>query len=648
MRHDDYQAALDRLQNAAQAYYHGDTLEMTDADYDDLLRQVAAYERDNGLSSSITSRVAAGTTAEGADYQHAHPMLSLDNAMAGTGDLDNWLRKSSADTLFAVEPKLDGLAISATYESGQLTAVATRGDGVTGELVTSRASQVAGLPQQLAEPFTGEIRGELVLTETDFVEANQLRELHGDRPFANPRNGAAGALRGADSRNYVIPLSFGAYGVAGTGMTSHVAAMRHIETLGVQTARQLCGFNHRTFTIADVQAEIDRIEAARFSLPAAIDGAVVKLDDLSTYESLGATSKAPRWAVAYKYAAQEVSTVLEDIVLQVGRTGVLTPVALVAPVNVAGVTVTRSTVSNPTQVELKGLRVGATVILRRAGDVIPEIVDVIRDDTYDRLPVWTAPTACPICNADLDYDSVRVRCSTRGACVSRERIIYAASRKCYDIEGLSAATVDLLLDNGLIADFADLYALTERDLIPLDRVGDRKAQNLVAAIQGSKTQPLDRFLTSLGIETFGRSLSRRVVAQHPTLDQVLALSERELAAIEGIGPSRAASIIDGFNDRADLITKMVAAGLRTDAEQAVTPVDSAVAGKKVVVTGSLPGYTRDGVRDAVEALGAISTSSVSKSTDLLVIGEKPGASKVTKAAELGIPTMSAAEFLALM
>lgn len=644
-----YRSALETLRSAAAAYYHGSDLLLADHEYDKLLRDVAAYEAEHGLTSDVTSRVAAGTSADGADHRHATPMLSLANAMHGTGELDAWLARGAADTIYAVEPKLDGLAASATYVAGRLTTVATRGDGITGEDVTSRAANVAGLPTHLGVDIDIEIRGEIVLTESDFEEANRLREANGDTPFANPRNGAAGALRGAAGRSYDIPMTFGAYGVAGDQFTSHADAMEAIAGWGVTTARHLCGFTPATFTGVDaVTSEIGRIEQQRFQLPVAIDGAVVKLDDMSAYSGLGATSKAPRWAIAYKYAPQEVASTLVAIDLQVGRTGVITPVAVIEPVDVAGVTVTRTTVSNPTQVAVKGLRVGAKVLVRRAGDVIPEICGVIRDDQYDALDEWKPPTVCPNCAAPLTYESIRVRCSSGGTCVNSTRIEYAVSRKCYDIEGLSGQTIDALLDAGLINDFADLYSLSVDDLLPVDRMGARKAQNLVDAIAASTDQPLDRFLTSLGIETFGTTLSRRVTAVYTTLDEVLALSVEDLAAIDGIGLSRAESIVAGLTDRRPLIDKMVAAGLRTTADVIEVTGDLPLVGKKVVVTGTVPGLGRDEAKVAVERLGGTPASSVSKATDLLVVGSGAGGSKVAKAEQFGVATMSADEFLTLL
>ena len=644
----EYLTALEALKEAANAYYHGSDMVMTDQDYDKLFREVVAYETTNGLSSEITSQVAAGTSSDGADVTHKTPMLSLDNAMAGTNELADWFERLGDDSGLVVEPKLDGLALSLTYEAGKLVMVATRGDGRVGEDVTERARGAAGIPDNLGVDLDIEIRGEIVLTETDLEAANELREANGDRPFANARNGAAGALRGATGREYRIPLSFGAYGVVGGDYKTHNEAMEAVAGLGVQTARAMCGMDVEEYDGLDaVQDAIDALEEKRFeSLPVAIDGAVIKVNDVAKHGVMGSTSKAPRWAVAYKYAAQEVATTLVDIVIQVGRTGVLTPVAIVAPVEVAGVVVERATCSNPSQVAAKGLRVGGQVILRRAGDVIPELVAPLRDETYDGLQDWEAPTVCPTCAGPIDKSSLRWRCESRGACAAGRHIQYFASRKAYDIEGLSEKRIEQMLDAGLIVDAADLFTLTAASIANLDRMGVKSAENLISEIEKAKGQPLDRLLVSLGIETLGTSFSRRIVAKYPTLDEVLALSVEELAHIDGIGPNRAAEIHSGFSAKTELIEKLVSAGVRTDANSVAVVSDSPLSGKKVCVSGSVPGMTRDEAKIAVERLGGVAVGSVSKNTDVLVAGEGAG-SKLAKAESLGVRVMEAEEFATL-
>lgn len=648
MTDEEYAAAVRGLTEAAQAYYHGEEPILTDDEYDRLYRAVRDFENERGISSPLTSRVAGGTRTASADVVHATPMLSLDNAMAGGEELHDWFARVGVRAGFAVEPKLDGLAASATYEAGVLVRIATRGDGRIGEDVTERARGITGLPERLGEPVSIDVRGEIVLTDDDLARANENRVAHGDTPFSNPRNGAAGALRGATGRTYTIPMTFGAYAVVGDGCTTHTESMRGIEAMGIMTARRLCGLEHiEAADAAAVVAEIDVIEKRRFNdLPVAIDGAVVKVNNYDTCRTMGATAKAPRWAIAYKYSAQEVVTTLRDIELHVGRTGVITPVAVLDPVEVGGVIVERTTVSNPHQVGVKQLRVGATVVVRRAGDVIPEIVSVRIDDTYHELDEWVAPVVCPRCQSPIDTSSIRWRCITRGACSPIAQIAHFASRKCYDIEGLSHKRIEAMVDAGLIVDGGDLFTLTASDIASLDRMGPRSADTLIAEIKKAKQQPLDRLLVSLGIDTLGTTLSRRIVQQWSDLDAILRIGVEELSSIDGIGSERAEAIVSGLQQRRMLIDKLVAAGVCTTAETPTRTQSGPLSGLKVCVSGSVPGMSRDEVQRRVEELGGHCVSSVSAATGLLVAGAGAG-SKLAKAHSLGVRVMNGAEFAAL-
>ncbi|MCP4845251.1 MAG: NAD-dependent DNA ligase LigA [Actinomycetia bacterium] len=651
----DYTAAVARTAEAAGAYYDGDAVLMDDHDYDTLLRRIEATEAVNPdwvEGMSVIDQVAAGG-ASGGDVTHVEPMLSLDNAMYGTGELDAWFDRS-ADLVgrvdgYAVEPKLDGLAASLTYVDGRLVLIATRGDGRTGEDVTGRARHAAGIPSTLSEPLSLEVRGELVMTDEDFEAANNLRLAHGDTPFVNPRNGTAGAVR-ALHKAYKTPLSFGAYSAHRCEMSdgSHVDAMGRLADLGFTTARTLCGRSQQVFaTPEEAAAEVAAIGEARAGMGVGIDGAVIKFDAGSNRNAAGSTSKAPRWAIAYKYAADTRLTRLNAITIQVGRTAKLTPVAELEPVFVGGAMVSRATLSNPGQVAAKGLRVGDMVWVRRAGDVIPEITGFSAEHRSEDSVDWESPVECPRCSSAIDKSSLNWRCAAR--CTGVEQLVYFCSRKAMDIEGLSQERLAVLLEAGLVTDAADLYSLDPAALAELPRMGAKSAANLVAEINASRSQPLDRLLTALGIDALGTSLSRRIAKQFQDLASVQAAGVDAIAGVDGLGPVRAKAVVDGLAGHADLLARLVAVGLRTDAEAVavVEVADNPIAGKKVCVSGSVPGLTRDQAKVAVESLGGTSVGSVSKNTGLLVAGDGAG-SKLAKAESLGVEVMDAADFAALL
>ncbi len=651
-----YNDAVASAGQAADAYYNGDSLTMDDHEYDLLLRSITATAAVNPswvVDVSLTDQVAAGR-ATGGDVVHVEPMLSLDNAMYGTDELVNWFTRSAGlvDTVegYAVEPKLDGLAASVTYVDGKLTLIATRGDGRTGEDITSRAAHATGIPVVLPEPLSIEVRGEIVMTDSDFAEANETRLAHGDAAFVNPRNGTAGAVR-ALHKEYTLPLSFGAYSVHQHDMAdgSHVASMLALEGLGFTTARSLCGRQQATFaTPGEATAEVEALGSERSTCGVGIDGAVVKFDSGANRAAAGTTSKAPRWAVAYKYAADTRLTRLNAISIQVGRTGALTPVAELEPVFVGGVTVTRATISNPGQVTAKDIRVGDMVWVRRAGDVIPEITGASMEHRSEDSKPWEAPTACPDCGSGINTSSKRWRCDVPCADPVK-RFQHFCSRKAMDIEGLSEERISRIVAAALVVDVADLYTLSESDLAALPRMGTKSAGNLIAEIEKSKAQPLDRVLTSLGILWLGTSLGRRIATAFGTLDAVRNAGLDEIASVEGIGSVRGKTIVDGLEINSDLLDRLVEAGINTEAEvvERVEVDENPITGKKVCVSGSVPGMTRAEAKVAVERLGGTATGSVSKNTDVLVAGDGAG-SKLAKAESLGVVVMEAADFAALL
>jgi DNA ligase (NAD+) len=647
----EYLDAVERAGSAAAKYYDTDELELDDAVYDELIARIAASEtlhpawRRGELTTSV-----AGGASSGGDITHDTPMLSLENAM-DLDELDAWWARF--DTLsgtadVCVEPKLDGLAISAKYRDGELVLLATRGDGVSGEEVTAKAAMVSGLPSRISDRATIEVRGEIYMTDSDFAAANLERERIGKKLFVNPRNAAAGALRNQNlAERY--PLSFAAYDLVGG--EAHDGAMDQLEGLGFTTARRVAGIDTPRLSGLDaVRAVIEGLGTRRATLGFAIDGAVVKAAECDVRDRLGKTAKAPRWAIAYKYPADARITVVRDIVLQVGRTGVITPVAELEPVFVGGTTISRATLSNPSEVARKDVRVGDSVWVRRAGEVIPEIVAVELSRRLATSAVWVPPTCCPRCSGSIDISSKRWRCEDR-SCGNAEAITFFASRKAMDIDGLGELVVARLLEAKLVATPSDLYTLTVSDVAGLERMGETSAQNLVDAIEASKQRPLGAVICSLGIAMVGSRLGKELSRHYPTLGDLLNVDETTLSGIDGIGAVRAARIVADVEELADEIRALVAHGVGVSAPSADTTAaeagTGALSGKTVVITGSIPGFTRTGAEAAAERLGAKIAGSVSKNTDLLIYGEKAG-SKLAQAEKLGVATMGGESFTQLV
>ncbi|MEE6263789.1 NAD-dependent DNA ligase LigA [Plantactinospora sonchi] len=682
----DYATALAEIRSAAAEYYNGAELAMDDATYDALLARVVATETahpDWKADDSPSELVAAGVGVVG-DVVHSEPMLSLDNVF-GADALGRWavrLEKLLGRPVagYTVEPKIDGLAIAARYVDGRLTQVATRGDGRAGEDVTTQARRAVGLPEQLGEPVTMEIRGEVFMTDADFARANELRTGHGEPPFAHPRSAAAGTLRAQD-RAYDAPLSFLAYsvhglpdGVAGTDPLPHSAIMAYVERLGVATTAgsaagmPLCG------TLDEVLAAVEALYARRGELGFGIDGAVVKADSPADRELAGSGTRAPRWGVAYKFPADTRTTTLLRIEVQVGRTGVITPVAVLAPVQVGGVTVTSATLHNFDDLVRRNVRAGDTVFVRRAGDVIPEVTGAKLDERPADSAPYEPPVDCPRCGGEIDRSQKRWRCVQGRACGARESLAYYAARDSMDIEGLGSKIIDLLVDARLVTDPGDLYALAPETLVTLDRLGDVSARKLVANIDASRAQPLSRVLTGLGVRMTGRSMSRRLARHFGTMEALLGASVTDLQQVEGVGPERAVTIAAELVELTPVINKLAGhhvnmtepgvtgpptgadgtAGDETHGGDPGTPSASALPLRRpdgtpmtVVVTGSVPGLTRNEGNEAVERLGGRSSGSVSKKTDLVVVGEGAG-SKAEKATTLGVPVLAAERFAELL
>ncbi|GAA3780660.1 NAD-dependent DNA ligase LigA [Plantactinospora mayteni] len=676
-----YDAAIAEIRSAAADYYNGADLAMDDATYDALMARVVATEAAQPgwkTGDSPSELVAAGAGLVG-DVVHSVPMLSLDNVF-GEEELARWAAR--LDKLlgrpaagYTVEPKIDGLAIAARYVDGRLTQVATRGDGLAGEDVTPQARRAAGLPEQLGEPLTVEIRGEVYMTDADFAEAQVMRTGHGEPAFAHPRSAAAGTLRAQD-RAYDAPLSFLAYAVHGlddadgaTEPRPHSATMAYVESLGVATTAGSPAGMPLCTTIEEVLAVVETLYARRGELGFGIDGAVIKADHPADRELAGSGTRAPRWGIAYKFPADTRTTTLLSIEVQVGRTGVITPVAVLAPVQVGGVTVTSATLHNFDDLVRRNVWAGDTVFVRRAGDVIPEITGAKLDERPADATAYEPPTRCPRCDGEIDRSQKRWRCTQGRACGARESLSYYAARDSMDIEGLGSKIIDLLVSAGMVTDPADLYDLDPATLATLERLGETSARKLVANIEASKKQPLSRVLTGLGVRMTGRSMSRRLARHFGTMEALLAASVTDLQEVEGVGPERAVTIAAELVELAPVVEKLTAREVNMTEPgvpgQAATaegegegdpevPTATALPLRRpdgtpmtVVVTGSVPGLTRNEGNEAVERLGGKSSGSVSKRTDLVVVGEGAG-SKAEKAVDLGVRVMPAERFAELL
>jgi DNA ligase (NAD+) len=648
---EEYLAAVNTAGRAAEAYYHGEGSDLDDATYDALIRGIAAAETthpDWRVEHALLDAVAAGTAPVG-DVVHAAPMLSLDNVFSST-ELADWVAgrgRMTPVSSFCVEPKFDGLSVAATYRDGTLVRLATRGNGQAGEDVTYAKDRLVNLPSTLTAALDVEVRGEVLFSRSDFEAANAARVASGKNPYVNARNAAAGALR-AEKLDYDVTLSFFAHGQVGLAAGSHAEALGHLAASGIPVGAAELPLVTCDVTDA-VVAAVEAIAAARTSLPFEIDGAVVKVNRLEEQEQLGFSSRAPRWGIAVKFPAEEVYGTVAAIEVQLGRLGTITPVAKLDPaVFVGGTHVSSVTLHNFDDLVKRDVRVGDTVVVRRAGDVIPEIVRVrLEDRPEDRAP-YAAPQVCPRCGGAIDRSQVRWRCTRGRECGLVETLVYAASRDALDIEGLGEKVVAQLVAGGIVSDVADLFTLDQAQLAGLERMGELSARNIVERITAAKSQPLHRVFTALGVRMTGRSMSRRLARRFGTMDALRSAGPDVLAAVDGVGPERAATIVEELAELAPVIDKLAAAGVNLTEPDNAARSDGPLAGKTVVVTGNLGSLTRLEAQTAVERLGGKAASSVSKRTDLLVIGDAAGVSKVVKAAELAITTMSGKEFLELL
>src|SRR3954452_20142661 len=636
-------------------YYRDDEPEVSDAEFDALVRELQELADEHpalDTADSPLEEVGAPPSATFAPVRHIVPMLSLDNAF-DREELAAWYarieRVITDPVAFVGEPKLDGLAISLLYEGGRLVRGATRGDGQTGEDVTANVATIASIPERLqggSIPARLEVRGEVFMPLASFAELNRRQGDAGDRLFANPRNAAAGSLRQKDPRITASrDLAFDAYQL---GVQEGVPALAsHHETLGWLRDLGLPVNEHieQLASLDDVYEFCERVEANRHSYGYDIDGAVVKVDDHAQRNELGFTSRAPRWAIAFKFPPEEKTTVLNGIMVSIGRTERATPFGQLEPVFVGGSTVGLATLHNQDEVARKDVRVGDTVIVRKAGDVIPEVVGPVLAKRKKGARKWKFPTHCPVCHqpfvrpaGEADTRCVNVDCPAQRV----QRIVFFAGRSAMDIEGLGEERVTQFVEAGLLNDAADVYHLTVERLVTLERIGERSAQLLVDAVEASKSRPLAKLLVGLGIRHVGPSAAQALARELGSLEAIAAATLEKLAVVPGVGGVIAESVVAFFaNERnRDFVRRLVTAGVNVLGPERVEIVTDgpSLAGLTFVITGTLPSMTRDETQAELEARGGKVTGSVSKKTSYVVVGASPG-SKLAKAEQLGVPIL---------
>ncbi|KOX26949.1 MULTISPECIES: NAD-dependent DNA ligase LigA [unclassified Streptomyces] len=666
----EYEAAVQRLREASHTYYGAGYSLMDDAAYDRLRLAVLDWEAEHPAEAapdSPTDLVADGAAPAG-DVAHTARLLSLDNVFAPEqlvawgASLQRRLGHEPAGG-FTVEPKMDGAAVAARYRDGRLVQVITRGDGTHGEDVSHVIGTVVGLPEQLPVPATFEARGEVLFTQEQFEAANEIRAAHGGGVFANPRNGTAGTLRAKD-RPYRLAMTFWAYGaVELDGVPFLPAGAGHAETLaavaraGVRTTADTPAGLHTVATLAEAQERVDAIAALRASLPFGIDGVVVKADSATEQATAGFGTRFPYWAVAYKLPAVERQTVLQDVFWEVGRTGVLAPTAVLAPVELDGSTVTRATLHNPADILRRDLHIGDTVTVYKAGDIIPRVqAAVVELRPGDAVPV-PLPRECPHCGGEIDKSQERWRCAKGTACALAPLIEYAAGRDILDIDGLGRKYVDALIASGDVGDVADLFTLTEEQLATASGSAKRGAR-LAEQIRIARSRPLSRVFCALGIPGTGRSMSRRIAAHFGTMEAIRAADADTLQDVEGIGPEKAPVVVGQVAALAPVIDKLIAAGVTMTEprpERAEDAVEGPLSGKTVVVTGRmtgpLDGWGRSEMGALIEKAGGRVGGSVNSRTTFLVAapaaGGKPS-SKAVKAREAGVEVLTPEDFAALV
>lgn len=659
----DIKARMDELINQinyhSNKYYNDDAPEISDYEYDNLMKELIKIEEENPRikrADSPSSRVGGKPLDKFTQITHKIPMLSLSNAYSDKDlkDFDKRVRELADDSVeYVVEFKIDGLSVGLTYKNGVFEKGATRGNGVVGEDITENLRTVKTIPLKINDTEEVVVRGEVYISKQNFEKINELQEEQGLQLFANPRNLAAGTLRQLDSKlTAKRPLDifiFNLEYIENTNLKSHSESLEYLKNLGfkVSTDYKVC---------SNIEGVIEHIEywtENRSKLPFEIDGMVIKVNDLQQREVMGYTAKSPRWAIAYKFPAEQKKTKLIDIIVEVGRTGTITPTAILEPVRLAGTTVSRATLHNEDYINEKDIKIGDTVLVQKAGDIIPQVVQVVKDDRDGNEIEFKFPDKCPVCSEP----TVRLEGEAAVKCINiscpaqiRRGIIHFASRDAMNIEGLGESIVGLLLDNNIIKDIADLYYIKKEDVINLERMGEKSAENLIKAIEKSKQNELYRLINGLGIKYIGVKGAKVLAKNFDSLDEIINADAVQLTNLEEFGDIMANSVVEFFKEEKNMtvINKLKEAGVNTESiKNKDESIVNIFEGMKIVLTGTLPTLKRNDAKEMIEERGGKATSSVSKSTTFVLAGEEAG-SKLTKANELGVKVIDEAKFLDIL
>lgn len=650
---------IDQINYHSNKYYNDDAPEISDYEYDNLMKELIKIEEENPQikrADSPSSRVGGKPLDKFTQITHKIPMLSLSNAYSDKDlkDFDKRVRELADDSVeYVVEFKIDGLSVGLTYKNGVFEKGATRGNGVVGEDITENLRTVKTIPLKINDTEEVVVRGEVYISKENFEKINELQEEQGLQLFANPRNLAAGTLRQLDSKlTAKRPLDifiFNLEYIENTNLKSHSESLEYLKNLGfkVSTDYKVCS------NIEGVIKHIEYWTENRSKLPFEIDGMVIKVNDLQQRDIMGYTAKSPRWAIAYKFPAEQKKTKLIDIIVEVGRTGTITPTAILEPVRLAGTTVSRATLHNEDYINEKDIKIGDTVLVQKAGDIIPQVVQVVKDDRDGNEIEFKFPDKCPVCSEP----TVRLEGEAAVKCINiscpaqiRRGIIHFASRDAMNIEGLGESIVGLLLDNNIIKDIADLYYIKKEDVINLERMGEKSAENLIKAIEKSKQNELYRLINGLGIKYIGVKGAKVLAKSFDSLDEIINAYAVQLTNLEEFGDIMANSVVEFFKEEKNMtvINKLKEAGVNTESiKNKDESIVNIFEGMKIVLTGTLPTLKRNDAKEMIEARGGKATSSVSKSTTFVLAGEEAG-SKLTKANELGVKVIDEAKFLDIL